>query len=333
MKSRALVVPAALAVAFVVVQAVPVQSPVQITHDAAAKTYAVSIGGKPFTAYAYGDAFVDKPIFYPVVSPNGARVHREFPMVTAVPGETSDHPHHQSLFFTYDEVNGIHFWNPDKTGRRIVHREARVQGNALVAMLDWKDKEGKVVLEETKRVTFGGGADLFWMDHDITLKAPNVPVIFGDSKEGAFGLRLNDTLKEAGGSGRYLNAEGLESGAVWGKPSAWVAIRGAVKDRGADTDVTVAMFAHPSGVNNPPVLARARLRSLRRQSLRPEGLRPQSTRAGDDAGGGAEPAGARPRRGLRGQSGEGAARPGFRGGREGRALIVSLPTAAVRPDA
>ena len=37
-------------------------------------------------------------------------------------------------------------------------------------MLDWKDKDGKVVLEETKRVQFGGGADVFWMDHDITLQ-------------------------------------------------------------------------------------------------------------------------------------------------------------------
>ena len=256
MKSRALLVPAMLALTAAVALSAALharQSPVQIRHDAAARTYVVEIGGKPFTTYAYGDSFVDKPVFYPVLSPNGARVNREFPMVAKVPGESSDHPHHQSLFFTYDEVNGIHFWNPDTSGRRIVQREARVQGNALVVVLDWKDKDGKVVLEETKRVTFGGAADVFWMDHDITLKAANVPVTFGDTKEGAFGLRLNDTLKEAGGTGRYLNAEGLETAAnVWGKPSAWVAIRGAVKDKGTDTDVTVAIFAHPAGLNSPP---------------------------------------------------------------------------------
>ena len=177
------------------------------------------------------------------MSPNGARVNREFPMVKDVAGESNDHPHHQSVFFAYDEVNGIHFWNPD-TGRRIVHRDAKVDGNALVVPLAWKDKAGNVVFEETKRVTFGGAADVFWMDHDITLKA-TIPVLFGDTKEGAFGIRLNDTLKEAGGTGPTSTPKGWDGGDVWGKTSPWVAIRGAVKDATGDKDVTVAIFAHP----------------------------------------------------------------------------------------
>src|SRR6185436_10190710 len=236
---------ASLLVASVCVGLVLAQDQVRIRPDAAKKQYLIEIAGKPFTAYCYGPEFADKPVFYPVMSPNGARVNREFPMVKDVAGESNDHPHHQSVFFAYDEVNGIHFWNPDTSGRRIVHRDAKVEGNALVVQLDWKDKAGNVVLEETKRVTFGGAADLFWMDHDITLTA-KIPVTFGDTKEGAFGIRLNDTLKEAGGSGHYINAEGLEGGKVWGITSAWVAIRGAVKDAAGDKDVTVAIFAHPS---------------------------------------------------------------------------------------
>lgn len=233
-------------------QAPPSRS-VRIAHDPAAGQYAVTIGGQPFTTYRYGREFPDKPVFYPVLGPNGARVNREYPMVENVPGESSDHPHHQSLFFTYDEVNGTNFWNPEQTGRRIQQRDARVDGATLIVRLDWKDKDGKVVLDETKRVTFGGDADAFWLDHRSTLTAPNVPVAMGDTKEGAFGLRLNDTLKEAGGSGRYINAEGLETAAnVWGKTSAWVAIRGAVKDASGSRDVTVAIFAHPSGLNHPP---------------------------------------------------------------------------------
>ena len=99
----------------------------------------------------------------------------------------------------------------------------------------------------------GGVSDVFWMDHDITLTAPNVEVKMGDTKEGAFAIRLNDTLKEAGGSGRYINAEGLETAAnVWGKTSPWVAIRGVVKEAAGEKDVTVAIYAHPSGLNSPP---------------------------------------------------------------------------------
>ena len=226
---------------------------VRIVQDPAAAQYAVSVGGRPFTVYRYGEPFVDKPVFYPVIAPNGARVNREYPMVTGVPGESADHPHHQSMFFTYDEVNGTNFWNPEPTGRRIEHVGATIDGRTLAASLAWKDKEGQVVLDEARRVTFGGGTDVSWMDHDITLTAGRVPVSMGDTKEGAFGIRLNDTLKENGGSGRYINAEGLETAAnVWGKTSAWVAIRGSVRDASGTKPVTVAIFAHPSGLNFPP---------------------------------------------------------------------------------
>jgi Family of unknown function (DUF6807) len=242
-----------LAAGIVAAQTAQPGSAAQIRHDADKHQYSVSIAGKPFTTYCYGEDFLDKPIFYPVLSPNGARVNREYPMVEHVPGESSDHPHHQSLFFTYDEVNGTNFWNPERTGRRIQQRSAKVEGPALVAVLDWKDKDGNLVLEETKRATFGGESDVFWLDHDSVLKATKVAVSMGDTKEGAFGLRLNDTLKELGGSGRYINAEGLETTAkVWGKTSPWVAIRGAVKGPDGSKDVTVAIFAHPKSLNSPP---------------------------------------------------------------------------------
>jgi methane monooxygenase PmoA-like len=228
------------------------QATVTIRHDPAKKQYLVEIGGKPFTAYCYGPEFDDKPVFYPVMSPNAARVNREFPMVQGIAGESTDHPHHQSLFFAYDEVNGTNFWNPEKTGRRIEHRTAAAHDDRIEAASVWKDKDGHAVLDETDVVTFGGASDVFWMDHVISLRA-DVPVTMGDTKEGAFGIRLNDTLKEAGGSGRYINAEGLETSAkVWGKTSPWVAIRGTVKDQRGDTPVTVAIFAHPKGLNYPP---------------------------------------------------------------------------------
>lgn len=252
MNATTLAIPVVLALVYGASQVAP-KADVQIREDAAAKQYAVTIGGKAFTAYRYSAEFPDKPVFYPVMSPNGARVNREYPMVEKLPGESNDHPHHQSMFFAYDETNGINFWNPDKSGRHIEHLSATVSGPTLTALLAWKDKDGNVVLDETKRVTFGGGPDVSWIDHDITLKASRVVVKMGDTKEGAFAIRLNDTLKEAGGSGRYINAEGLETMAnVWGKTSPWVAIRGAVKDAKGDTDVTIAIFAHPTSLNSPP---------------------------------------------------------------------------------
>ena len=118
---------ALVAVAFAAGQA-PSAPGVRITPNASAHAYDISVGGKPFTTYRYGDDFLDKPVFYPVVSPNGARVNREYPMVEKVPGESADHPHHQSVFFTYDEVNGTNFWNPERPGRLIQQRAARIDG-------------------------------------------------------------------------------------------------------------------------------------------------------------------------------------------------------------
>lgn len=229
------------------------QAAVVLRHDAAASQVAVAIDGRPFTSYRYGAAFPDKPVFYPVMSPNGVRVNREYPMTEGVAGESTDHPHHQSVFFAHDEVNGTHFWNPSTTARRIEHRDVHVEGRTLVARLAWRDGQGAVVLEETKRVTFGGAADVWWMDHEMTLEATRVSVTLGDTKEGTFAIRLNDRLKEAGGSGRYVNAEGLETEkGVWGRTSDWVAIRGTIDDGPEPRQVTVAIFAPRSGHNAPP---------------------------------------------------------------------------------
>ncbi len=80
------------------------------------------------------------------------------------------------MFFAYDEVNGTNFWNPETTARHIEHVSATVQGSTLDVRLAWKDKDGGVVLDETKRVLFGGETDVFWMDHDITLTASTAAI-------------------------------------------------------------------------------------------------------------------------------------------------------------
>jgi len=268
MKSRTLALLALVALGGAVVSSAPQQAgrggragasgpppAVEIRHVAPAKQYVINILGKHFTNYAYGEAFWHKPVFYPVLSPNGVRVNREYPMVAGIPGETADHPHHTSLSFTYDETNGNNFWAATGgKGPRIEQTTSKVDGNTLLSDLLWKGGDGSVVFEELKRVTFGGSADVYWMDHDITLTA-KVPVKMGDTKEGAFALRVNDMLREqkSGGTGLYINASGAETEAnVWGKTSPWVALRGTITDAGGPKDVTIAIYAHPKGLNSPP---------------------------------------------------------------------------------
>ena len=86
------------------------------------------------------------------------------------------------------------------------------------------------------------------IDFDVTLKATNGPVVFGDTKEGSFGLRVAssmDASRKTGG--KLVNAEGLTDDALWGKSSAWVDDFGPVEGKIAG----IAIFNHPESFRHP----------------------------------------------------------------------------------
>ena len=74
-------------------------------------------------------------------------------------------------------------------------------------------------------------------------------MVFGDTKEGSFALRLAPTLRLQGkvAAGSAVNSAGQEDGAVWGKRAAWVAYNGPV----GDEEFTVAIFDHPNNLRHP----------------------------------------------------------------------------------
>ena len=76
-----------------------------------ADRHAVTIDGKPFAIFNYG-ADAGKPFLAPLRSASGKIVTRGFPMEN-IPGESRDHLHHRGLWFSYDDVNGVKFWEND----------------------------------------------------------------------------------------------------------------------------------------------------------------------------------------------------------------------------
>src|SRR5574338_272859 len=86
----------------------------QVKFNADDKT--VTIGGKPFTTFNTGEN-TNKPFLAPLRSASGKIVTRRFPM-EAVPGESRDHLHHRGLWFSYDDVNGVKFWENDPSYTR-----------------------------------------------------------------------------------------------------------------------------------------------------------------------------------------------------------------------
>jgi Methane oxygenase PmoA len=213
----------------------------------------VTIDGKPFTTWQYGAA-VAKPFLAPVRSASGKIVTRGFPM-EELPGESRDHLHHTGLWFSYDDVNGVKFWenHPSYTkphmGRIVVRASECQEGDrngTLTATNEWRGPDGKVLLVETRKMVFYSDPKLRAIDFEITLTVSQ-DLTFGDTKEGAFAIRLAEPFTERKG-GRMVDADGRATMAqVWGKRSNWV-------DYTAELDgerLGVAMFDHPSNPRHP----------------------------------------------------------------------------------
>lgn len=216
----------------------------------------IDVDGKPFTTFHAG-ADVNKPYLWPLRSADGKLVTRRWPMETDT-GESHDHPHHRGLWFSYDEVNGVHFWGNDpsqaakdpKSGK-IVAKKAVLKngtkGKTLTTEFDWNGPDGHTLLRENRVMTFLSGPQLRMIDFDITLTAAE-KVVFGDTKEGAFAIRLADSMTEKSKGGEMVNAEGARGmDRVWGKRSNWVDYSGMVDGE----KLGVAMFDAPSNPHHP----------------------------------------------------------------------------------
>jgi hypothetical protein len=197
---------------------------------------AVTIGGEPFTEYHTSDA-MPKPFFSPVRGPGGTVMTRP------IEKQGDDHPHHKGIWLAVDKVNGVAFW---AERGRIENRSATIlQKKGKPAKLrvvnDWLGPNGQPILTET--TVIGVYANRL-VAYDISFSALGKPVTFGDTKEGLFGFRMVDSMREKEG-GHVVNAQGLEgTGACWGKTSAWVDYTGEVNGN----HLGVAIFDHPLNV-------------------------------------------------------------------------------------
>ncbi len=211
----------------------------------------IDVDKKPFTTFHSG-ADYGRPFLAPIRSASGKVVTRLYPM-EEVPGESRDHVHHTGLWFSYDDVNGTKFWENDPSYTkphigRIVVRDAKFEDKSgvLTATMEWRNESGKTLLVEDRRMTFGADPKLRTIDFDITLTA-SADLTFGDTKEGAFAIRLADGFTEKRGA-HMVDADGRATMAnIWGKRSNWV-------DYTAEIDgerLGVAIFDHPGNPRHP----------------------------------------------------------------------------------
>ncbi len=232
---------------------------VKVTKDGA--EVEVDIGGKLFTRYTMKCA-PNKPVFYPIMTEDGKYLTRRWPVEPdAVPGESHDHVHHRGLWFTHSSVNGIDFWSEEgkNIGKTVTTRITGVHSGAgkgsFTADTEWRAPDGKVIATDTRVVTIAaladGGRSL---DFNITIKPVGGPLLFGDNKDGVFGLRLPDSLAvhpavkpAVTGTGHILTSEGVKDSEAWGKRANWVDYWGPIDGE----TFGVAIFDSPKNFRHP----------------------------------------------------------------------------------
>jgi hypothetical protein len=123
----------------------------------------------------------------------------------------------------------------------------------------WISSEGSLVCTDERSLRIYATPEterLF--DFEITLKAGDKDVVFGDTKEGTMALRLAESMRLTKaavpgerqgrpGDGHIVNSEGIRDGATWGKRAAWCDYYGPVEGK----IVGVAMFDHPQNPRYP----------------------------------------------------------------------------------
>ena len=225
----------------------------------------VTVDGEPFTEYRPGgeaDGGGHLPYLYPVHGPGGQALTRNWPMAE-VEGEERDHPHHRSLWFAHGAVGladggkRYDIWN-GRDGSAIVHRKILAarsgESGVLRTANSWVDPNGGEMLREERTMTFRAGTfdtGQAWraIDFDVRLRAGDVGVVLGDTKEGTMAIRVAATLRHQGerAAGSMRNSEGVEGVDVWGKRAAWVHYTGPVEGK----PVGIAILDHPENFRHP----------------------------------------------------------------------------------
>ncbi len=252
---------------------------VKVIKDEKARKVDIFIGQKPFTSFLFPDT-LEKPVLYPIHAANGTVVTRGFPLKPE-PGDPTDHPHHMGLWFNFENVNGLDFWNNSyaipaekKSGYGWIKTDSIIETKdgpkgVLSYHANWTNQKNDVLLEETTRFEFSGNDHQRVIERITVLKA-NTLVTFTDAKDGLLGLRLahalqipttadekftddkgNVTIVKGGtdkiANGNYVTSEGKQGNDAWSTRGAWCKVYGKI----GNDSVSIAIIDHPKNPNYP----------------------------------------------------------------------------------
>lgn len=198
----------------------------------------VTVGDKFFTSYCF-EQDEKYPFFYPLNAPVSGG------SVTSM--RNGVYPHHSSLFFGCDRVNGGNYWQEGLDRGRIVSIGARVvkaSGEQVVIEDEciWKRPDAESPIKDRRTITISSPSpDIYQLDFDVVMDML-MDVTILKTNHSLFSARIDADLTVVQG-GVMINAEGKQGEkATFGVASPWIDCSGNRK-----TGIEgIAIMQHPS---------------------------------------------------------------------------------------
>lgn len=197
----------------------------------------VTIDDLFFTSYIFTEN-EKYPFFYPVNGPSGASV-------TSMRNGT--YPHHSSLFFGCDRVNGGNYWQEGLDRGQIVSlREDILENDGLRVVIEneciWKRPGAISPVKDLRKITITAPSkEIFQIDIEIAMEML-LDVTIEKTNHSLLSVRMDPALAVVNG-GTMINAEGdLGEKGTFGKASPWMDCYG----KRGDKIEGMAIIQHPS---------------------------------------------------------------------------------------
>ena len=195
-----------------------------------------------FTSYLFSEE-EKYPFFFPVNGPSNSGV-------TSM--RNANYPHHSSLFFGCDKVNGGNYWQEGLERGQIISLRADLipSGDYKVVIENeciWRRPEANAPIKDFRKITISApSSELYQIDFDITMEMLE-NVVIEKTNHSLFSGRMDPDLAVING-GTMVNAEGAQTEkGTFGLPSPWIDCSG----KRGDKMEGMAILQHPSNPGYP----------------------------------------------------------------------------------
>jgi methane monooxygenase PmoA-like len=205
--------------------------------------------GREIVRYHFNPG-LKRPFLFPVIGPSGRSLTR-----MGHPRDPEGHSHHNSVWISHHDVNGVSFWvDRDGAGRIVHQRTIRFEDGpddaSMLTMNAWVGPSGTVLLNERRLVTVQAlPKDEFMLIIDLALEPQGRDVTFGKTPFGLIGVRMAKTIGVDDGGGVIRNSEGAvdEPDVLW-KRARWVDYSGPITPA---SEEGITLMDHVSNPNHP----------------------------------------------------------------------------------